>query len=236
MFQTTRKVMMSECGAGAKLSLYSFINYFQDLCEESDFYYGWGILKTREQGFCYVILSWDVDIADRPIVNETVTMRVYNNKSNRRFIVKSFEVLDGEEKVICRASVNIGSCDIETMHLSPITEEMQKATPIDDFACMPRLSLITNYDNNDFIFSRSVTAPPFFCDINGHVNNANYLYLIDDELPQDYDIKRIQVYYYESVMLNESVDIQYCDKEDGRLIRIVSKETGATKFLAYAHT
>ena len=236
MFYRTRKVMMSECGAGARLSLFSLINYLHDICEECDLYYGWGILKTREQGFCYVILSWDIEIIGRPLVNDTVTVRLYNNKNNGRFIVKSYEILDKEDRILCRASANIGVCGIESMHLSVITEEMQKSTPRDTFAPMPRLSLLNDLEKNEFHFSRSVKAPAFLCDVNGHVNNANYLHLIGEEIPYDFDIRRIQIYYYESVMSNETVDVQYCDKEDGRLIRIVSKETGVTKFLAYAHT
>lgn len=236
MFSEKRRVKLSDCSSDGCIALASLLNYYQDICEECDLAHGWGTLITRERGYCYVVLSWDIVINSRVRMNGNVEVRIYNNKNNGRFIVKGFEMIDADGQIVSCATCNVGVCRSDIMQLAQGSEEMRLAIPIDEHSVLPPLRLSNFLEKNNFTHSRYLTVSKTFTDINGHVNNANYIHLVGDDLPEESNIKRIQMYYYKAVMAGEKLESQICDVEDGRIIRLVSCESGETKFIAYVHT
>lgn len=228
MYTLTYKVTTSTCDENGRLKLYSALQMMQD-CSELWINSERGIKKFfTENHRAQLLVFRQVDIARVPTYGEdlSVTSTVYGMKPMFGFRNTFIYDKDGNP---CYKTWSMGAFVdresgkldripkevIDTMHLEEQKEmdyqDRHISMPTDGFKTCP----IYTPEKNDF-------------DYNKHVNNANYMRLAVELLPNDFAYNRVRVEYKSPVRHGETIRPELCIDRQTAYIRLNTEGQLAT--------
>ena len=205
MYSLNYKVTTSTCDSDGKLKLYSALQMMQD-CSEMWIDSEQGVKDYFEkENMAQLLASRQVEVIRRPSFKEelTVTTSVYGMKS--MFGFRNTFIYDAEG-LPCYRTWSMGAfVDKGTGKLKKVDDQT-----ISTMLLEPKLDM--NYKDRRIILPKeggTVLAPIAVqradIDYNKHVNNANYIRMAMELLPEGFEVKGLRVEYRVPARLNDQL-------------------------------
>ena len=205
MYSLNYKVTTSTCDSDGKLKLYSALQMMQD-CSEMWIDSEQGVKDYFEkENMAQLLASRQVEVIRRPSFKEelTVTTSVYGMKS--MFGFRNTFIYDAEG-LPCYRTWSMGAfVDKATGKLKKVDDQT-----ISTMLLEPKLDM--NYKDRRIILPKeggTVLAPIAVqradIDYNKHVNNANYIRMAMELLPEGFEVKGLRVEYRVPAKLNDQL-------------------------------
>ena len=205
MYSLNYKVTTSTCDSEGKLKLYSALQMMQD-CSEMWIDSEQGVKDYFEkENMAQLLASRQVEVIRRPSFKEelTVTTSVYGMKS--MFGFRNTFIYDAEG-LPCYRTWSMGAfVDKGTGKLKKVDDQT-----ISTMLLEPKLDM--NYKDRRIILPKeggTVLAPIAVqradIDYNKHVNNANYIRMAMELLPEGFEVKGLRVEYRVPARLNDQL-------------------------------
>ena len=205
MYSLNYKVTTSTCDSDGKLKLYSALQMMQD-CSEMWIDSEQGVKDYFEkENMAQLLSSRQVEVIRRPSFKEelTVTTSVYGMKS--MFGFRNTFIYDAEG-LPCYRTWSMGAfVDKGTGKLKKVDDQT-----ISTMLLEPKLDM--NYKDRRIILPKeggTVLAPVAVqradIDYNKHVNNANYIRMAMELLPDGFEVKGLRVEYRVPARLNDQL-------------------------------
>ena len=225
------RVRYSEVDYNYKVGIPQIINYFQDCSTFQSEELGLGMKYLSDHKRAWLLLSWQIEVDRYPEFGEELTIRTWAYDWKTVYGYRNFDLVDAEGRQIVRAGSIWVYTDIEKMGPArPDPSDMEaygKEEPIDMEYAPRKIRAPKTFTEKD-----AFPVVKAHIDTNLHVNNAQYVALAEEYLPEDFKTQSLRVYYKQSALLHDMIyprvtvdentyTIQLC-KEDGDPYAIVS--------------
>lgn len=221
----TTKVRFSQIGADEKLPLGGIIDYLQDCTNYQSEALGVGVDYQLKTGRAWILMSWQIRISESILNNEEVIVSTWPYMFNLACGHRNFTIAkasDPDVNIVEADSVWV-VYDAEKQCLTKIIDD-----DINKYECEEKLPM-------EFIRKKIVHAAEYEqkegfpvrryqLDINHHMNNAWYVKVAEEFIPENVFVHTIRVEYKKSAKYGDTI-IPFVCKEDGRyLIELRSVE------------
>ena len=204
MYYIDRTVAFSETGPDNKIKITNLIDYYQDVCTFQSADLGVGTEYLKEHGIGWVATSWQIVVNRYPSLDEKIRIGTapYGFKGAmglRNFIM---ETTDGEVlsvvnsiwSMVSRETGTLVRVDVDTIGAYTLEPKLDMeyaprkiAIPSELASCAP---LKVEYHHLDF---------------NNHVNNAQYISMAEDLIPEGRRARQIRVEYRASAHADDVI-------------------------------
>ncbi|MBO5351931.1 MAG: acyl-[acyl-carrier-protein] thioesterase [Lachnospiraceae bacterium] len=204
MYSFTSNIRFSEVNADKTLTLTSLVNYFQDctIFHSESLHAGFEFLEPLHKA--WVLSAWQVVIHRLPTFGESVLVGTWpyhftTLSGERNFILKD---ASGEDLVTAN-SIWVFT-DTQTGRPARLAPEYAGMYPLDppypmDYA--PRKIALPEQYQEEASFS----VTKHHLDSNHHVNNAQYIRMAEDYLPDGFQVGEFRADYRKSARLHDEI-------------------------------
>ena len=205
MYQVNSRVRYSEVDSNGKLSHTELLNYFQDSSTLHSESLGASGNLLKDKKMAWVLSFWQVCINKLPNLSDDIVVSTWPYDTKNLFGMRNFCMDDMAGNRLAYANSIWVLIDLETGRPIKIPAEVG-----DYYTDEPRLEM--DYCERKIITPKEYEEKPpipvqkYFIDTNQHVNNANYVMVAQEYLPEDFEIYEIRVEYKKAAMLG---DIMY---------------------------
>ena len=206
MYSFDSRVRFSETDPNGQLSLPAVINYFQDCSEFQSDSLGTGVdtLGTH----AWILNAWQVQFRHFPKRNDVITIatKPYQFKGIEGF--RNFLIFDADGNVAINANSIWTYFDLQKQRPCRITDDQYEAYQLEDaypMECAPRKIAIKDLSENDYETLSSLTVTRSHLDLFGHMNNAQYVTIAYDHLPEDFSYTQMRVEYKKQARLGDVI-------------------------------
>ena len=204
MYYIDRTVAFSETGPDNKIKITNLIDYYQDVCTFQSAELGVGTEYLKEHGIGWVATSWQIVVNRYPFLDEKIRIGTipYGFKGAmglRNFIM---ETTDGEVlsvansiwSMVSRKTGTLVRVDADTMGAYTLEPKL-------DMEYAPRKIAIPS----ELAACAPVKVEYHHLDFNNHVNNAQYISMAEDLVPEGRRAKQIRVEYRASAHADDVI-------------------------------
>jgi len=198
-----------ECQSNGNIKICALMQYLQEIASVHADELGFGNIWLNEVNGYWVLSNIRVDINLLPKWNDEVTIRTWPSGNTRLIATREFVGKEGEGRELFRASSewtilnkdtnrpkNLSGLNMNSLAVGPkvIEKEIERLKPIDDYAQV-----------------KQVSVPYSSIDLNGHVNNTEYVRWGIDAIKAKFqfegDIRSLQVTYLAEVFMDDKIDL-----------------------------
>lgn len=205
MYQIDSRVRYSETDTDAKLSLTGIMNYMQDCStlQSEDLRVGISYLDQKRKA--WLLSSWQIVILRRPAIGEKISVVTWPYDFKGIYALRNFAILDRDGDYLVKANSCWFLLGLDTGKPLRIAEE--------DVAPYGELEERISMD----YAPRKIVLPPQLeeagririmkhqIDTNHHVNNAQYVDMAREVLPEGAEIGEIRAEYKKAAVLGDEV-------------------------------
>lgn len=197
-------VKYSETDETGRLSLPALVNYFQDVAELHGAKLGIGYRFLQEQNLAWLLSSWQIVIDRMPDISEEYTLQTWGWKFVGAFGMRNCILLDKGRRPLIRANSNWFLFDTKKQTPVRVPESMISA-----YGVHPRTDM--NYasrkvpDPDGGEKQEAITVVRQNLDTNHHVNNAQYIAMAEDYLPEGFRTSELRVEYKKQARLGDVI-------------------------------
>ena len=196
IYEMKRTVRCSQIGEDGLMRNSALVDFLQD-CSHKHLH-SEPVMSPyfRETDCIMFLISRQLDIVRKPQLDDNVTVRTWCYELNRLYGFRNTVIYDENGEILIKSIA--GGCFINsrTMRTTKVPQET-----IDRVILEPKLEDI-EYTSRKIILPdcepqvfEPVRINRCFIDMNHHVNNARYLDMTDEYLPEDAAVKRIRSEY-----------------------------------------
>lgn len=186
------------------VTMTAIVNYFQNCCLFQSEDLNVGLDYLTENKLVWVLNSWQIEVDRFPKYAEKI--KVYTNPYDIKgfFGYRNFHITDQDENIICKA--NSVWTLLSTENMMPVRDsgEFSKAYKMGqklDMEYKPRKIDVPE----DGELKDEVIIKRHHIDVNGHVNNGQYIAIASECLPGDFIPNSMRAEYKRQVMLGETL-------------------------------
>lgn len=241
MFEIKKTVSCSDVGTNGELTLGSAIDFMQD-CSMFQL----NSLKALAEYFDkynigMYLASRQVDIIRTPVYGENLIIRTWIYDCKRAYGYRNTIVYD-EDGCPCIISYAIGAfINLLTEKPYCMPDDIIKSAPLYDKFPMEYLSRKIAIPKNEAIMANPMIVSKYHLDYNKHVNNAKYISIAEEYLPENFKTKRIRIEYkipakYKDILIpsiyriNEnSIVVNLCNDQGGSYAVVEFNEKNYTE-------
>ncbi len=201
-FQT--RVRYSECNASQKATLTALLDYLQDCCTFQSEDLGVGLEYLGAHHAAWILSSWQVDIIRYPSNGERIEIRTWPYEMRGFYGLRNFQIVDEAGETLLK--VNSVWVFVDTESGRPIRPPQEM---LDVYTPEPQLDM--EYLGRKLPklpegrLCGQLAVPHYFIDTNHHVNNAKYILLGEERLPEDFTVHRIWAEYKRPAVLGDVI-------------------------------
>ena len=233
MYRLNSKVRYSECNSKSRLTVHALLNYLQDSSTLHSEELGESGAELLERGMAWVLSFWQICIDEMPMLSEDIVVSTWPYSTKGLFGLRNFCVEDAKGKNIVRANSIWVLIDPRTGRPIRITDEVSSHYPdepkLEMDYCDRKVVVPEQYEEKE-----GIVVPKYFIDTNNHVNNAKYVMLAEQYLPEDFQVKEIRVEYKIAAVLGDMMVPRVTVTEDEVTVAFVTtagKLYAAVQFL-----
>lgn len=213
MYSFESRIRYSEAGSDGKVTLLSLLNYFQDcaIFHSEDLGIGMEYL-SKIQGV-WVMNSWQIDIERYPEIGERVKIETHPYDFKLCLGSRNFGMRGEDGRRVAVATTLWTFLNTDTGRPMKPTEEM-----LEKYAIEPPYEM--EYLERKIAFEGEGERPDpvevkgHHLDTNRHVNNAQYVSIALDYLPEGFKVCRMRATYHKSAVLADMLyPVVYKQKE-----------------------
>ncbi len=194
MYTYTRRVSYSDCNHTGRPRLANIVDYLQDASTFQSEEAGVGVDFLWAHNSAWVLASWQLDLDRLPTIGEEI--KVWTNPySVKGFFGERNYMLSGMDDAFYLRGNSIWMyVDLTTGRPKRVDPEMftayERGEPIEMEYLDRKFDMPSDLEEKECI-----RAPKLFLDTNQHVNNAKYLALAEEYIPDDFIPRRIRTEY-----------------------------------------
>lgn len=231
-YEMSTRVRYSEATQDARLSLPALINLFQDCSTFHSEHVGYGPSYLNAEQKAWVLTHWYIIIHRYPLVGEEIVAGTFANSFKSVTAMCNFYLKDGQGSYLAQANSTWAFIDITTgKPLRPSAEHVA-AYQFSQALELPPEERRVKAANNPLARDPLVVRKGHI-DTNNHVNNAQYIQMALDVMPDSFDehrIARLRVDYKKAAVLGDTIYPHYAhetdDKNNERYVVELTSETG----------
>jgi acyl-ACP thioesterase len=226
MYKFQTRVRYSECNQKQEASLTALLDYLQDCCTFQSEYLGIGLEYLEEHQVAWILSSWQVDVLRYPSLGEDLDIFTWPYEIRGFYGLRNFKIVDGSGETILKANSIWVCMDLKDgKPTRPLDKMIEKYPPEEKLDMeylgrkLPRLQPGEK--------KQPLPVPHYFIDTNHHVNNAKYILMGEEHLPEGFEVSRIWAEYKKAAKLGDVI-VPYVDiQEDAVSIRLCDGEEAA---------
>ncbi|MCH3943310.1 MAG: acyl-ACP thioesterase domain-containing protein [Atopobiaceae bacterium] len=229
MYSFTSTVRYSEVDETGGLSLLSLINYLQDCSTFQCEHLGVGIDHLRQRHIAWFIAAWDIDVVSRPMFNERIEIGTWAYGFKGIYGLRNFVVRDEAGADLVRADSLWFIYDLDAQRpIRPPKDEAEAFLPPDPQLDMTPLSrkVVAAGEGEA---REAVPVASHHLDTNHHVNNAQYLEIAREAVPEVSPVRHIDVQYKQAAQLGDVIVPRVHPCEGGATVELASVD-GASSY------
>ena len=226
MYMFKSRVRYSETDMDAKLSVTGLMNYFQDCSTFHSEDSGVGISYLEEERKGWLLSSWQIVIHRRPRLGEEITVKTWPYEAKGIFGMRNFTLHGREGELLAAADscwflvdastgkpVRVGAEDVAAYGDEEPRFPMERA---------PRkIALPENLEEK-----KRIPVMKHQLDTNRHVNNAQYVDMAMEVLPEGARVKQIRAEYKKAAVLGDTMALFAAESGDTYVISLRDPEGG----------
>ncbi|MCR5720687.1 MAG: acyl-[acyl-carrier-protein] thioesterase, partial [Lachnospiraceae bacterium] len=204
IYEYVKRIGFSQCDSRKTLTLPSLVDDFQDCSTFQSEDLGVGYDFLEENDYLWVINYWEIDIEALPKLCDRVAVGTFPHGFKVFFGYRNFYLKDEKGNMAVKANsmwtlINrtTGKPDRIPKYISDVYVLKEKL-PMTYGNRKVELSKDKVYTETN---ATEVTIRNLHLDSNGHVNNAQYIKLAMDALPETFKIKRLRIEYRMQALL-----------------------------------
>ena len=215
MYRFDSRVRYSETDERGCLSITGIMNYLQDCSTFHSEDVGGGLAYLNEHHQAWWLSSWQIVIDRYPRLGERIVMGTWPYERKGIYAYRNFTIQDLKGGYLVRANSVWFLFDTKAGRPVRVKEEDVKryGGPEERLAMdyAPRkIALPENYEERE-----PVLVMKHHIDTNHHVNNAQYVEIVRELLPDDFCITELRAEYKKAAVLGDSMIPQGCRTEEG---------------------
>ena len=226
MYEFQSRVRYSETDMDAKLSLTGIMNYFQDCSTFQSEDCGVGLSYLEREKKAWLLSSWQIQILRRPGLGERIWIATWPYEIKGIYGLRNFVLLDENRDYLVKANSCWFLVNTETGKPIRVMREDVDAYGAEE----PRLSM--EYA------PRKITLPKEMeevgrlfvlkhqLDTNHHVNNAQYVDIAREILPEGMEIGEIRAEYKKAAVLGDEMAVKAAKTEGGYAVSLCGTDGG----------
>lgn len=224
MYQTIERVGPSRTDKDARLRLVSAIDIMQDCSQlwlesEPEFH-----KCLVNNGWAMVMAFRQVDIIRLPEYQERLSAKTSIFECKKYYGYRNTAVYD-EKNEPCLKSWSLGAfVDLATGKFAAIPPEVLASITLDeklDMDYQPKKITLPD-SRGDRMAPKELRRSDI--DINNHVNNARYIDIAQEVLPEDFEVKRIRAEYKTSAVWGDSIHPRRHSLEEGWIVSLENEQ------------
>lgn len=225
MYSFESRIRYSEIDANQELSLGGIINYFQDCSTFQSEDLGLGINYLARNHRAWWLSAWQILIARRPRFGETVMISTWPYDFKGMYGYRNFTIRDPEGNYLVKANSVWFFFDTAAGRPVRVREE-----DIRGYGAGEEPKLAMDYANRRILLPGSYQeGPPIVItrhhiDTNHHVNNAQYVELAKECLPDDMDIRQLRVEYKKAAVLGDILYPRISNDETASTVALCDRD------------
>lgn len=203
MYQFDSRVRYSETDERGCLSVTGMINYLQDCSTFHSEDVGVGVAYLKEHHRAWMLSSWQIVIDREPVLGERIVMSTWPYEHKGIYAYRNFTIQDSEGRYLVRANSIWFLLDTEAGRPVRITESdvnmyggMEERLPM-EYA--PRRIQIPEECEE----KQPILVMKHHIDTNHHVNNAQYVQIARELLPDHFQIREIRAEYKTAAVMGD---------------------------------
>ncbi len=230
MYMMERTVAFSETGPDDLIKITNVLDYYQDVCTFQSEALGVGFKHLRDRGIGWVVSSWQVVVNRYPELDEKIRVGTAPYEFKAAMGMRNFrmETMDGEVLSVANSIWSMINVASKTLIRTP--KDLMEAYPTEDKIEMdyaPRKIA----DPTELSSLPPVQVQYHHLDSNGHVNNAQYVAIAEDLLPEVRRARQIRVEYRSSAQ-PDSMIMPYVSRDAaGELVTVVLADTDSKPYV-----
>ena len=202
MYSLKSKVRYSEANSKSELTYYALLNYLQDSSTLHSEELGESGPELLAKNMAWVLSFWQVCIEDMPKISEDICVKTWPYQTKGLFGLRNFCMENANGEIIVKANSIWVLIDPTTGRPLRITDEVSSHYPdepkLDMDYCERKIVIPEVYEE-----MQPITVPKYFIDTNNHVNNARYVMVAAEYLPEDFRVREIRVEYKTAAVLGD---------------------------------
>ena len=223
MYRFDSRVSYSETDEQGRLSLTGILNYLQDCSTFQSEDLGIGIEYLNAHNRAWWVTSWQIVIDRAPVLGERIVISTWPYDFKGIYGYRNFAIQDLEGRYLVKA--NSIWFFYDTKNQRPVraaredVEGYGKPEERLDMKYAPRrISLPEEYEEQ-----KAIVVARHHLDTNHHVNNARYVEIARELLPEDTAVREIRVEYKKAAVLGDCIVPRVTKTEDKYLIALCDR-------------
>ena len=232
LFEEQFKIRASEVGTDQMASLPAVCNLLQETAGNHAHQLQLDITDLQQQKLTWVLHRLQVEVDRYPEWRETVTIRTWPSGGDGLRAHRDFLILDTNEQIIGRSLSHWLILDMESRRPNRIPKEILDRAPENREHVLPvekgDFTEVTNPDSSHAFRVRKTDL-----DLNRHVNNVRYIEWMEACLPNNADLKNMDIKFTGEAVLDDR--IMASSRNDGQRYHLHVQRSTDRKVLAKAH-
>jgi acyl-ACP thioesterase len=212
------RIRTYECGVDGRIKIFSLMQYLQEIAALHAEQLGLGFDKLSEIGGYWVLSNIKIEISRLPGREDEVTLKTWPSGYSRTIATREFVGKDQNDSELFRAGSEWMVINKNTNRLKNLFK-LDLNLPKTGTKALPdelkRLEL-----NGDYRQIDSMCVPRSAIDLNGHVNNTEYVRWGMDILSREFklndNIHSVQATYLSEVFEGDELDLLVSSGGDGQ--------------------
>lgn len=225
MYSFESRVRYSELDDDKQLSLTGVINYLQDCStfQSEDLQVGIDYLDRERKAWW--LSSWQIVIERYPVLGEQIVISTWPYDFKGIYGYRNFTICDPAGNYLVKANSVWFMYDWEAKRPVRVEESDIRAygpgqhEKLDMEYAPRRIALPESYEEG-----LPIVVAHHHIDTNHHVNNAQYVELAREALPEHIRIRELRVEYKTAAVLGDVICPRIYSREDGYTVALCSRE------------
>lgn len=226
MYSFESRVRYSETDRKGCLSLLGIVNYLQDCSTFQSEDIGLGLEHLNAQHRAWFLSSWQIMIDRYPKLGEKIVMSTWLYEFKGIYGYRNFMIQDGEGNYLVRANSAWFFFDTAKGRPARVTEDdirgyrdAKSQIPMD--YAVGKIALPKEYETGV-----PILVMRHHVDSNNHVNNAQYIAIAKELLPDDFSVGKLRAEYKKAAVEGDLM-IPRISWQDGQVTVALCNETGS---------
>ena len=204
MYKLNSKIRYSEANSKSELTYHALLNYLQDSSTLHSEELGESGAQLLEQNMAWILSFWQICIDEMPKTSEDVVVSTWPYSTKGLFGLRNFCMENAKGDTIVKANSIWVLIDPRTGRPIRITDEVSSHYPdepkLEMDYCDRKIAVPEVYEEKE-----ALVVPKYFIDTNNHMNNAKYVMVAEEYLPEDFQVKEIRVEYKNAAVLGDVI-------------------------------
>lgn len=214
MYTYNTRVSYSRLDKTGRVPYHEIINYLQDCSTFQSEELGVGVEHLKAQNKAWVMLAHKIQIVRELQLGEEIVVGTCPTDFGKVMATRQFFIKDKTGEFVVKAESIWGLIDIQERIPIRIAEEDCYKYNLEKAFDSIRPSRKIRF-SRDSEFLGKVEVSGIDIDTNGHVNNANYLRMIWDYLPENEYYNQVEIVYNKEALEGEKITCIKYNEKDG---------------------